>query len=115
VLILLSLYAPLNILGFAYREIRQSFIDMEEMLTSRASPRSPTRPTPDLPPAPWAGRGPGVRACGLPPRRARSAGLEDVSFSAAPGTTALVGPSGLGQDHDRALALRLLDPQEGRC
>src|SRR5690606_35805666 len=32
VLILISLYQPLNVLGFAYREIRQSFIDMEAML-----------------------------------------------------------------------------------
>ena len=29
VLIMISLYMPLNILGFAYREMRQSFIDME--------------------------------------------------------------------------------------
>jgi len=40
VLILISLYAPLNILGFAYREIRQSFIDMEEMLkVTRQTPQ----------------------------------------------------------------------------
>ena len=32
ILILTGLYAPLNILGFAYREIRQSVIDMEAML-----------------------------------------------------------------------------------
>ncbi len=32
ILILTGLYAPLNILGFAYREIRQSTIDMEAML-----------------------------------------------------------------------------------
>jgi ATP-binding cassette subfamily B protein len=40
VLIMISLYAPLNILGFAYREIRQSFIDMEEMLkVTRQAPQ----------------------------------------------------------------------------
>ena len=35
ILILISLYTPLNFLGFAYREIRQSFIDMEAMLALR--------------------------------------------------------------------------------
>ena len=35
VLIMMSLYQPLNILGFAYREIRQSLIDMESMLELR--------------------------------------------------------------------------------
>ena len=46
---------------------------------------------------------------------ARANGLEDVSFYAAPGTTtALVGPSGAGKSTIVKLALRLLDPQEGR-
>ena len=34
VLIMTSLYMPLNFLGFAYREVRQSFIDMEAMLAT---------------------------------------------------------------------------------
>ena len=34
--ILLNLFMPLNILGFTYREIRQSFVDMEKMLELRA-------------------------------------------------------------------------------
>ncbi len=39
ILILIQLYQPLNVLGFAYREIRQSFIDMEAMLElARAKP-----------------------------------------------------------------------------
>jgi ATP-binding cassette subfamily B protein len=46
---------------------------------------------------------------------ARANGLEDVSFVAAPGTTtALVGPSGAGKSTIVKLALRLIDPQEGR-
>ena len=47
VLILISLYQPLNVLGFAYREIRQSFIDMEAMLDL-------TRQAPDVADAPDA-------------------------------------------------------------
>src|SRR5207237_9368082 len=46
---------------------------------------------------------------------ARSSGLLGVSFTAAPGqTVALVGPSGAGKTTAVRLAMRLLDPQEGR-
>jgi ABC-type transport system involved in Fe-S cluster assembly fused permease/ATPase subunit len=46
---------------------------------------------------------------------ARSVGLRDVDFRAAPGTTvALVGPSGAGKTTAVRLALRLIDPQAGR-
>jgi ATP-binding cassette subfamily B protein len=117
VLIMISLYQPLNILGFAYREIRQSFIDMEAMLDLR-------RQSPDVADAP------GARP--LPPvcdRRggelvfedvsfrhsARTQGLSDVSFAARPGeTVALVGPSGAGKTTAVRLALRLIDPKSGR-
>lgn len=117
VLIMISLYAPLNILGFAYREIRQSFIDMEEMLKV-------TRQTPQV--ADAADAAPLIRAAGE--RGAslafenvgfrhdtRANGLEGVSFTAPAGTTtALVGPSGSGKSTIVKLCLRLLDPQEGR-
>tara|TARA_R110001606_G_scaffold71247_15_gene163620 strand:+ start:1870 stop:3699 length:1830 start_codon:yes stop_codon:yes gene_type:complete len=117
VLIMISLYGPLNILGFAYREVRQSFIDMEEMLKV-------TRQTPQVADAPdavaltrdTAHRGGSIAFEGVGFRHdARANGLEGVSFSAAPGTTtALVGPSGAGKSTIVKLALRLLDPQEGR-
>ena len=111
VLILISLYAPLNILGFAYREIRQSFIDMEEMLKV-------TRQTPQV--------GDAHDAVPLPRRAdangasltfeqvgfrhdSRANGLEDVSFVSPPGTTtALVGPSGSG----KSTMIRLLMKEE---
>jgi ATP-binding cassette, subfamily B, heavy metal transporter len=117
VLILISLYAPLNILGFAYREIRQSFIDMEEMLkVTRQQPL--VADAPDAPPLP---RSPDRGGASLAfedvsyRHDARSSGLEDVSFVVPPGTTtALVGPSGSGKSTIVKLALRLLDPQNGR-
>jgi len=117
VLILISLYGPLNILGFAYREIRQSFIDMEEMLKV-------TRQRPLVADAPNAidlvrradAQGSEIVFDQVTFRHdARASGLEDVSFVAAPGqTTAIVGPSGSGKSTIVKLALRLLDPQGGR-
>lgn len=117
ILIMVSLYAPLNILGFAYREIRQSFIDMEEMLNI-------TRQTPDIRdsvdaiplPRPTETCGASVAFLGVSFRHdARTRGLEDISFDVAPGTTtALVGPSGAGKSTIVKLTLRLLDPQSGQ-
>lgn len=115
ILILINLYGPLNILGFAYREIRQSFIDLEAMSDLR-------RQTPDVAEAPDAvdpppadGRGGAVAFTNVAFRHdARSQGLQGVSFSAAPGQTiALVGPSGAGKTTLVRLALRMIDPQAG--
>lgn len=117
VLIMISLYAPLNILGFAYREIRQSFIDMEEMLkVTRQTPQVADAPNAIALPRPVDARGASVAFESVGFRHdARANGLEDVSFYAAPGTTtALVGPSGAGKSTIVKLALRLLDPQAGR-
>jgi len=117
VLILISLYAPLNILGFAYREIRQSFIDMEEMLkVTRQQPLVADTPNaPPLPRSPHRG-GASLAFESVSYRHdARSSGLEEVAFVVPPGTTtALVGPSGSGKSTIVKLALRLLDPQQGR-
>jgi ABC-type transport system involved in Fe-S cluster assembly fused permease/ATPase subunit len=115
ILILQQVYAPLFSLGMSYREIRQSFIDMEQMLDLRAlepeitdSPRA--RP---LPPA--SRHGAELTFADVTFRHAaRSVGLTDVSFTTPPGTTtALVGPSGSGKTTIVRLALRLLDPQSG--
>ena len=117
VLIMMSLYAPLNILGFAYREIRQSFIDLEEMLkVTRQAPQVADAPDAIPLPRPADARGAALSFEHVGFRHdARAAGLDDVSFHVAPGTTtALVGPSGSGKSTIVKLALRLLDPQEGR-
>jgi ATP-binding cassette, subfamily B, heavy metal transporter len=117
VLIMVSLYAPLNILGFAYREIRQSFIDMEEMLkVTRQTPQVADALHAQPLPRPTEARGAEVAFQHVGFRHdARANGLEDVSFVAAPGTTtALVGPSGAGKSTIVKLALRLIDSQEGR-
>ena len=116
-LIMIQIYTPLNMLGFAYREIRQSFIDMEAMLAlSREVPDVAEAPdAQDLPPAAH-GRGGALAFEDVSYRHsARTEGLRDMSFTAAPGqTVALVGPSGAGKTTVVRLALRLLDPQSGR-
>lgn len=115
VLIMVSLYQPLNILGFAYREVKQAFIDMEAMQELRRQ-RPDVADAPDaveLPPA--DPRGAALVFQGVAFRHdARSAGLEDLGFRAEPGTTvAVVGPSGAGKTTLVRLALRLIDPQAG--
>ncbi len=116
ILILQQVYAPLFSLGMNYREIRQAFIDMEQMLELMAI-------APEIVDAPDARALPPSRGLGAELRfegvgfqhTARSVGLDDVDFVAAPGTTtALVGPSGAGKTTMVRLALRLIDPQVGR-
>ena len=117
VLILISLYQPLNVLGFAYREIRQSLIDMEAMLdlTRQAPEIADAQDAVDLPACTHAGGAQVVFEDVSFRHTARSTGLEDIRFTVAPGrTTALVGPSGSGKSTVVKLALRLLDPQAGR-
>ncbi len=117
VLILIALYQPLNILGFAYREIRQSLIDMEALLElTRQRPDVADAPDAvNLPPASEAGGGAIAFEHVSFRHSARVVGLEDISFEAPPGkTVAVVGPSGSGKSTIVKLALRLLDPQGGR-
>jgi ATP-binding cassette subfamily B protein len=115
ILILQQVYAPLFSLGMNYREIRQSFIDMEQMLALRAvsaeiTDAADARP---LPPASGAGAELVFDHVGFR-HTARESGLSDITFTVAPGTTtALVGPSGAGKTSLARLALRLIDPQSG--
>jgi ATP-binding cassette, subfamily B, heavy metal transporter len=116
ILLLSGLYAPLGMLGFQYREIRQAFIDMEQMISLRDI-RPDIVDAPDaqgLPPASGAGASIAFEHVNFQ-HDARSVGLRDVSFRAPPGTTtALVGPSGAGKTTAVRLAMRLLDPKDGR-
>ncbi len=113
ILIMSNLYAPLNILGFAYREIKQTSIDMEKMFALLDE-------KPDVADAPNAaalqpGRGEVVFENVSFSHEGRDQGLERVSFSAPAGkTTAIVGPSGAGKSTILKLLYRFYDPAAGR-
>jgi ABC-type transport system involved in Fe-S cluster assembly fused permease/ATPase subunit len=116
ILILQQVYAPLFTLGFNYREIRQSFIDMEQMLQLLAvQPEIVDAPAArPLPPASDKGASLMFENVSFQ-HAARAVGLDSVSFATPPGTTtALVGPSGSGKTTIVRLVMRLLDPQAGR-
>ena len=114
-LMMQGIYAPLAILGFAYREIRQSIIDMEAMIDLRRQvPAVADAPNArDLPEAQVAGADLAFNKVAFR-HTARSQGLDGVSFRAPPGsTTGIVGTSGAGKTTLVRLALRLIDPQAG--
>ena len=116
IFLLSGLYAPLGMLGFQYREIRQGLIDMEQMVSLQAIRPAivDAEAARALPPA--SGQGAAIVFDRVSFRHdARSSGLLDVGFHVAPGqTVALVGPSGAGKTTAVRLAMRLIDPQEGR-
>ena len=116
ILILQQVYAPLFTLGFNYREIRQSFIDMEQMLDLLAVKPEIVDAADARPLPPASGKGASLvfeNVCFQ--HAARSVGLDSIDFTTPPGTTtALVGPSGSGKTTIVRLVMRLLDPQTGR-
>jgi ATP-binding cassette subfamily B protein len=113
ILIMTNLYAPLNILGFAYREIKQTSIDMEKMFALLDE-------APDVADAPNAAMlrpalGEVVFDSVSFAHEGRDAGLDAISFTAPAGrTTAIVGPSGAGKSTILKLLFRFYDPLSGR-
>jgi ATP-binding cassette subfamily B protein len=104
-------------LGFAYREVRQAFIDMEAInALGRELPDVADAPdATDLPAGSKRGADLRFERVGFQHDQRAGGGLDELTFRAAPGTTtAVVGPSGAGKTTLVRLALRLIDPQRGR-
>jgi ATP-binding cassette subfamily B protein len=110
---LIQLYQPLNILGFAYREIKQGLTDMEQMFALLDVPAE-VRDAPDATPlALGAGeiRFEDVRFGYRPDREI----LKGVSFTVPPGRLlAIVGPTGAGKSTISRMLFRFYDVTGGR-
>jgi ATP-binding cassette subfamily B protein len=109
---LIQLYLPLNILGFAYREIRQGLTDMEQMFSLLDVPAE-VRDAPGarpLPAGPGEVRFEAVRFHYRPDREI----LKGVSFTVPPGKMlAIVGPTGAGKSTISRLLFRFYDATGG--
>lgn len=112
-LLLFNLYRPLNILGWAWREIKQGAVDLEKLyglLTMVPEVR-------DAPDAQVLGEARGeVRFENVSfAHEGRSVGVEDISFEVAPGRkVAFVGISGAGKSTLLKLLFRFYDVDAGR-
>jgi ATP-binding cassette subfamily B protein len=111
-LVMLNLYAPLNILGFAYLEIKQSAVDMEKMFELLDEPASVAD---SLDAKRLLVREGGVRFDDVSfAHEGRATGLTHVTFEVPGGKSlALVGPSGAGKSTVLRLLFRFYDPDGG--
>lgn len=112
-LMLLNIYRPMNILGWAWREIKQGTVDLEKLF-GLLDLKAEVRDAPEAGElAVHEGRVTLDHVSFSHPGRA--VGVEAISMDIAPGSfVGIVGPSGAGKSTLLRLLLRLYDPSTGR-
>lgn len=112
ILMLINIYRPLNILGWAWREIKQGTVDIEKLFalmdrksdvpdSDEAKPFTPTRGAIRFDDVSFSHEG-------------RRSGLEHVTLSVPGGAyVGVVGPSGAGKSTILKLLFRFYDPASG--
>ena len=109
---LIQLYMPLNMLGFAYREIRSALVNMEKMFGLLDVPAE-IADKPGAPPLQASGGEIVFDHVDFHYDKARPI-LHDVSFRVAPGdTVAIVGSSGAGKSTVSRILFRFYDVAGG--
>ncbi len=111
-LMLLSLYAPLNILGWAWREIKQGAVDLEK-LHGLMQMQADVADKPDAQPLPRPKGHVAFNKVAFT-HDARAVGVQDISFDVPAGhKIAFVGTSGAGKSTLLKLLFRFYDVQSG--
>jgi ABC-type transport system involved in Fe-S cluster assembly fused permease/ATPase subunit len=109
---LIQLYMPLNMLGFAYREIRNALVNMEKMF-GLLEVQAEIADRPGAPPLAVSGGEIVFDHVDFHYEKARPI-LHDVSFRVAPGeTVAIVGSSGAGKSTISRILFRFYDVASG--
>ena len=113
ILMLVNIYRPLNILGWAWREIKQGTVDIEklfELMDTKPEVEDAPDAT-EFTPATGDIRFENVSFA----HEGRASGIEDVNFSVPGGSfVGVVGPSGAGKSTILKLLFRFYDPAVGR-
>ncbi|MEK7264953.1 MAG: ABC transporter ATP-binding protein/permease [Pseudomonadota bacterium] len=113
ILMLTNIYRPLNILGFAWREIKQGAIDIEKLfdLLDLKPEIEDKKGAPPLAPSAGSIRFENVSFT----HHGREGGLDNVNFTIPGGAfVGIVGPSGAGKSTILKLLFRFYDPSGGR-
>ncbi len=112
-LMLMQVYQPLNILGFAYREIKQASVDLERLQQALGlSPEVQDRPGASA----LTVNGGAIRFEAVSfSHEGRARSVDQVDFDIPAGAyVGLAGPSGAGKSTLLRLLFRFFDPDEGR-